>query len=296
MKTLTIAVLNFNSGEYLSKCLESLKDVKDEAEISIMVIDNNSTDESFSKMKSELAHLSLAGKNIQLVENKENVGFSAGYNPALKKIKSEFVLLLNPDCILQKGVINKILEDFEDDEKIGAGTCKIVLPDGKVDLTAHRGFPTPWASLLYAFGNDSLYHLTDKMSSEIHEVDAITGAFFMTKQSILEKVGYLDERFFMYGEDIDLSLRIKELGYKIIYDPTVEIIHYKGISSGLKKHSQELSQADTKTKNRARDAFYEAMILFYDKHYKKKYPFFVNWLVYLGVYTKWNLAKLKTTV
>lgn len=289
MKNLTIAVLNYNSGDYLFKCLESIKDVKDEANISVVAIDNNSTDESFNLAKETF-------KAVKFVQNDENLGFSKGYNNTLKEIKSEFVLLLNPDCLLEKGVIKNVLEDFENNENAGAITCKIILSNGKTDLTAHRGFPTPWASLLYAFGNDSLYHLTGKVSGEIHEVDAISGAFFFTKKSILEEVGYLDERFFLYGEDIDLSLRIKNKGYKILYDPTIKITHYKGISSGLKKHSQDLTAANSATRKKAMNAFYEAMILFYDKHYKNKYPFFVTWLVYFGVHLKWGLAKLKSTV
>ena len=289
MKNLTIAILNFNSGEYLSKCLESIKSVEGEANITTIVIDNNSSDDSLTLAESKF-------KKVDFVRNPDNYGFSKGYNKVLKTIKSEFVLLLNPDCLLEKGVIKKILEDFETDSTAGAVTGKIILSNGKTDLTAHRGLPTPWASLLYALGDDSLYHLTGKLSDEIHEVDAISGAFFFTKKSILEEVGYLDERFFLYGEDIDLSLRIKNKGYKILYDPSVKITHYKGISSGLKKHSQELTAANSATRTRARNAFYEAMILFYDKHYKNKYPFFINWLVYLGVYLKWGLAKLKSTV
>lgn len=289
MKDLSIVILNFNSGEYLTKCLDSIKHVEDEAKISIIVIDNNSSDDSLNLAKSKF-------KNVNFIKNNENVGFSKGYNPTLKNIKTEYILLLNPDCILEKGVIKKTLEDFENNEKVGAVTPKIILSNGKIDLTAHRGFPTPWASLLYALGDDSLYHLTNKMSDQIHEVDSITGAFFLTKKSILESVGYLDERFFLYGEDIDLSLRIKKKGFKILYDPEVKVIHNKGISSGLKKHSQELSKADQQTKSKARNAFYEAMILFYDKHYKNHYPFFITWLVYLGIYLKWGLAKVKSTV
>lgn len=288
MKNLTIAILNFNSGEYLSKCLESIKLVKDEANITTVVIDNDSTDDSLNLVESKF-------KDVKFVKNSENLGFSKGYNKTLKEVKSECVLLLNPDCLLEKGVIKKILENFEI-EKAGAVTCKIILSNGKIDLTAHRGFPTPWASLLYALGDDSLYHLTGKISDQIHEVDAISGAFFMTKKSILEEVGFLDERFFLYGEDIDLSLRIKNKGYKILYDPAVKITHYKGISSGLKKHSQELTAANSATRKKAMNAFYGAMILFYDKHYKNKYPFLVTWLVYLGIYLKWGLAKLKSTV
>ncbi len=289
MKNLTIAILNFNSGEYLSKCLESIKLVEDEANITTIVIDNNSFDDSLEIAQSKF-------KKVEFIMNPENYGFSKGYNEALKNVKTEFILLLNPDCLLERGVIKKVLEDFQTDPKVGAVTGKIILSNGKVDLTAHRGFPTPWASLLYAIGDDSLYHLTGKLSNENHEVDAISGAFFFTKKSILDEVGYLDERFFLYGEDIDLSLRIKNKGYKILYDPSVKITHYKGISSGLKKHSQKLTAANFATRTRARDAFYEAMILFYDKHYKNKYPFLINWLVYIGIYLKWGLAKIKSTV
>lgn len=288
-KSLTIAILNYNSGEYLSKCLESLKEAKSEAKIRTIVIDNNSTDRSL-----EIAEQNF--KEAEFIKNKENLGFSKGYNDTLKKIKSEYILLLNPDCILKKGVIKKILEDFEGDEKIGAATCRILLPDGKIDLTAHRGFPTPWASLLYLLGDDSLYHLTKKNTSTLHEVDSITGAFFMTKSEILNRVGFLDENFFLYGEDLDLCFRIKKAGFKVVYDPQVSVTHYKGISSGLKKHSQGFTGADIKTRKRAKDAFYEAMIIFYNKHYKNKYPFFVNWMVYLGIYMKWWLSKIKSTV
>lgn len=289
MKDLTIVILNFNSGEYLFRCLESIKTVKDEAAISIVVIDNNSFDDSLDLAKSHF-------KNAEYIENSENFGFSKGYNATLKNVKSEFVLLLNPDCLLEKGVIKELLADFEEYPKVGAATGKIILSNGKTDLTAHRGFPTPWASLLYALGDDSLYHLTGRLSKETHEVDAISGAFFLTKKSILEKVGFLDESFFLYGEDIDLSLRIKKGGYKIIYDPSVKITHYKGISSGLKKHSQEFSAANATIRKRAMNAFYGAMIIFYNKHYKNKYPFYINWLVYFGIYLRWGMALLKKTV
>lgn len=289
MKDLTIAILNYNSGEYLHKCLDSIKNVSGEARISVIAIDNASTDDSFQNLRNKF-------KDIKFVENSKNVGFSKGYNEVLKRIKTEFILLLNPDCLLQKGVVAKILEDFENDSSIGAATCKIVLPDGSIDLTAHRGFPTPLASFLYFLGNDSLYHLTKNNPDTIHEVDAIAGAFFMTKKNVLEKAGFLDEKFFLYGEDIDLCLRIKKAGFKVIYDPSVSITHYKGISSGLKKHSSELSKANSLTKKQAMNAFYESMLIFYKKHYKKKYPFFINWLVYLGIYTKWNLAKFQKNV
>jgi len=100
----------------------------------------------------------------------------------------------------------------------------------------------------------------------------------------------------MYAEDLDLCYRIKEAGYKIMYVPAVSILHYKGVSSGLKKHSQDFTTADLETKKRSLDAFYKTMIIFYKKHYEKKYFFLINWLVYLGINIKWFLAKRKLTV
>jgi GT2 family glycosyltransferase len=145
-------------------------------------------------------------------------------------------------------------------------------------------------------GNDSLYHLTDRNLEEIHEVDAITGAFFFTRKSVFEKVGYFDEDYFMYAEDIDLCYRIKKAGYKIMYIPKVSVLHSKGVSSGLKKHSQNISQANLETRKRSLNYFYKTMKIFYKKHYEKSYPFFINWLVYLGINLRWFLAKRKLTV
>lgn len=289
MKDLTISIVNYNSGEYLTRCLDSIKLVEGEAKIKTVVIDNNSTDESLTVAKNKF-------KNVEFIENKQNVGFGKAHNQILKKITTEFILLLNPDCLLEKGVISKLLEYYDKNSDTGVITCKIILPDGSVDLTAHRGLPTPWASLLYFFGDNSKYHLTNRDLKSPHEVDSISGAFFLTKKSVLEKSGFFDEKFFLYGEDIDLSVRIHNAGFKVIYYPDVSIIHYKGVSSGLKKHSQDITRADPKTRNLAVNAFYEAMFIFYDKHFKNKYFFLVNWLVYLGIYLRWGLAIIKKTV
>jgi GT2 family glycosyltransferase len=186
---------------------------------------------------------------------------------------------------------------MEENSEVGAATCKVILSNGKVDLTAHRGFPTPWASFRYYFlKDDSLYHQSKKNMDKPHEVDAISGSFFLTRKSVLNDVGYFDEDYFMYAEDIDLCFRIKSAGYKVMYVPKVSIIHHKGISSGLKKHSQHISTADLETKKRAMNAFYKTMKIFYKKHLERKYPFFINWLIYLGINLKWALAKRKMHV
>lgn len=289
MKNLTISIVNYNSGEYLSKCLESIKLIEEEARIQTIVVDNNSGDESLKIAKERFPEM-------EFIENKDNIGFGRAHNQVLKKLDTEYILLLNPDCVMERGVIKELLQYVEKNPDTGAITCKIILPDGSVDLTAHRGLPTPWASLLYFFGDNSKYHLTNRDLKNPHEVDSISGAFFLTKKIVLEKSGFFDEKFFLYGEDIDLSIRIHDAGFKVIYYPLASIVHYKGVSSGLKKHSQDITRADSKTKLLAINAFYEAMFIFYDKHFKRKYFFLINWLIYLGIYLRWGMALLKKTV
>lgn len=289
MTKLTISIVNFNGGKYLINCLDSIEKVVSEAEISTIVLDNASEDSSIADAKKKFG-------NVSFIESNENLGFGKGQNQILKKITTEYVLMLNPDTVLKKGAISECLDYMEKNSGVGAATCKIVLPNGEIDLTAHRGFPTPWASLLYFLGDDRLYHLSKMDMSESHEVDSISGAFFMTRKSVLEKVGYFDEDYFMFAEDIDLSFRIKEAGYKIMYLPQVSIVHEKGVSTGLKEHSQDISSANSDTRKKSLDAFYETMKIFYGKHYKNRYPTVVNWLVNFGINLKWWLAKRRMVV
>ena len=129
-----------------------------------------------------------------------------------------------------------------------------------------------------------------------HEVDAISGSFFLTRKSVLDKVGLFGEDYFMYAEDLDLCFRIKKAGYKIMYIPEVKIIHHKGVASGLKSHSQKITTATYDSRLKAFNAFYETMKIFYKKNLEKSYPFFINWLVYLAIDLKWFLAKGKLQV
>lgn len=288
-KNLNISIVNYNAGEYLLNCLESIEQVNNEANIQVFVIDNDSDDGSFEKAKEKFL-------DFKFIKNKENLGFGKAHNIALERFDSEYILILNPDTKLQKGVLSKMLDFMDKNVGVGAATCKILLSDGKIDLTAHRGFPTPLASFLYFLGDESLYHLTNRNLRQSHEVDAISGSFFLTRKSVLDKVGLFDEDYFMYAEDIDLCFRIKQAGFKIMYVPEVSIIHYKGVSSGLKKHSHGITTANLETRRRSLNAFYQTMKIFYKKHYGKKYPTIINWLVYLGIDLRWWLAKRKLTV
>ena len=290
MQTLTVSIVNFNSGNYIINCLDSLEKIKDEVDLEIYVADNASTDDSLKKIK-------LKFPNCHFISNDKNLGFGKAHNLVLKQAKTEYILVLNPDTEIKKGVLTYIINFLEENPDVGVASSKVLLDNGQLDWASHRGFPTPMAAFLYyVLGNDSLYHLTKNDLNKTHEVDAISGAFFLTRKPVLDKVGYFDEDFFMYGEDLDLCFRIKEAGFKVMYIPEVTIIHHKGVSSGLKDHSQKITTADLETKKRSVNAFYKAMQIFYKKHYSKKNLFFINWLVNFGIYIKWWLAKRKLTV
>lgn len=289
-KNLDIVIVNYNGGELILDCLKSLEDAKDEVNITTWVVDNASGDFSIEQIKKQYPE-------IKLILSETNLGFAKANNLALKETKSENILILNPDVKILPGTLKFMLGYMEKHQEVGAASCKVELFNGGIDWSSHRGFPTPWASFLYfVFKDDHLYHLTNHDMNKPHEVDGITGAFFLTRKSIFGKVGLFDEDYFMYAEDLDLCYRIKKAGFKVMYVPEVSIIHYKGASSGIKIHSQEVSSATLDSKRKAFNSFYETMIIFYKKHLAKKYPFFVNWLVYLGIKLRWNLAKRKMVV
>lgn len=290
MAKLTISIVNYNAGDYLLNCLRSITDVSDEVGLEVWVVDNASSDGSFDEARKKYP-------NFHYIKNKDNLGFSKAQNQVLGKLSTPYCLILNPDSELKKGTLKYMIEFMDNNPSVGASSCKVVKRDGSIDWASHRGFPTPWASFLYFFfGNDRLYHLTLCDLSSAHEVDAIVGAFFLTRKSVMDKVGLFDEAYFMYAEDLDLCYRIKKAGFKIMYVPEVEVLHLKGVSSGIKSHSQEISKATLAERTRSLDSFYSTMLTFYKKNLAKNYPFFLNWIVYLGVNLKWRSAKRKLVV
>lgn len=284
-KNLSVIIVNFNAGNFLYECLKSLDQLTDNIAIDIWVVDNNSSDGSLQRPKKDFL-------KVHYIENTKNLGFGTANNIVLKQIQTEYILLLNPDCYVNSQSLSYMINFMQQHTDIGAASCKVEKLDGSIDWAAHRGFPTPWASFLYfILGNDKLYHLTDRDMDKPHEVDAIAGAFFLTRKSVFDKVGLFDEDYFLYAEDLDLCHRIKQAGFKIMYVPEVIVLHHKGISSGIKQHSQETSSAVIASRKKALDSFYKTMEIFYKKHLAADYPFFINWLVYLGIYIKWQFAK-----
>lgn len=289
MVDLSIIIVSFNSKEVLRGCLGSLfgnyaEEFVDK-QYEIIVVDNGSADGSVQMIKSEFPR-------VELIETKENLGFAKGNNLGIKKAQGRLVLFLNPDTIVPVGTLSTMINHIDSDSSIGVATCLIELSGNRgIDLDCHRGFPTPWASFGYFIGLEKLfpksrifgqYHETWKNLSTIHEIDSAVGAFMLVRREVGEKVGWWDEDFFFYGEDLDLCFRVKEIGLKVMYNPKVKIYHYKGISSGIQKGLAKESTATATSRQKALNASVDAMKMFYKKHYQGKYPKIIDWLVNFG--------------
>lgn len=280
---LSIIILNYNTKELLDDCLESVKKRKDEVDFEVIVSDNASTDGGPDMVREKHPW-------VTLIEG-PNSGFSKGNNRAKKLVKGKYVLFLNPDTIVKKDVLFKTVRYLKEHKKVGAVTCKLVLPDGSLDKDVRRSFPTPWVSFTHLvlradkffpksplFGKYWYGYIPDTAT---HEVDAIQGAFFLTYKKILDKVGWFDEKYFFDGEDIDLSFQITKAGYKLVYYPDVEVIHLKGVTKGKVKKWKH--KVPLKQRLKLRLAGMNSMERFYKKNLWKKYPVWFNWFVVFGI-------------
>ncbi len=286
--SLSIVIVNYNTGDFLFKCLESVKKSSfPQDKLEIIVIDNASSDNSIN-------FLIKKRQDVIFIQNRRNTGFAKANNQAIKKATGDYILMLNPDTLLQKDTLAVMYGLMEKNKKIGVATCKILLPDKTLDDACHRGFPTPWNALCHFSGLSKLfpnsllfdgYHLGYQNLDKIHEIDSCVGAFMFIRKNAGEEVGWLDEDYFWYGEDLDFCYRLKEKGWQVAFNPETEITHFKGISSGIKKHSRGFSSADRKTKLLASRARFEVMRIFYRKHYRQKYPRILTWLVLKGIQT-----------
>lgn len=278
----SIVIVSYNTKELLRNCLKSVFENTNNIKYNVWVVDNQSADNSAEMVRQEF-------KVVNLMINSINGGFSQANNIAIKKCKnSRYILLLNPDTVVNKGTIEECLNFMDLHKDLGCLGCKVVRPNGELDRACKRGFPSPWNSLCYFLKLDKVFPKSKLFggynATYIHEdeeayVESLVGAFMLARKEAITEVGLLDETFFMYGEDIDWCYRFMEAGWKNYYYPKVKIIHYKGESS--KKQSNKMIRI-----------FHQSMRIFYDKHYKDKYNFIINYLVYTGIYAKWGLSLL----
>ena len=259
---LSIIIVNYNVKYFLEQCLDSVCLATKNIEAEIVVVDNRSSDDSIEYLKPLFP-------DVLFIENQENVGFSKANNQAIAQAQGEYILLLNPDTVIGENSLTNVCRFMEENPQAGALGVKMLDGYGQFLPESKRGFPSPWNSFCKLTGLSKLfpyskrfgkYHLKYLDKNIIHPVDILAGAFMLVRKKAIDKTGYLDERFFMYGEDIDWSYRISRSGYTNYYFPE-PIIHYKGEST--KKDIKYVKH------------FYEAMLIFFNKHYPHSNRFFL---------------------
>ncbi len=292
----SIIIVSYNTKELLSDCLDSISNYSKSIKSETFVVDNDSQDKTVDFVRKNYSW-------VKLIASSSNLGFSKANNLAIKKTSGKYILILNPDTKLMPQTLSN-MKDFMDKSTndIAVATCRVELANGQMDKDCRRLFPTPIRALAHFSGLSKLfkksvlfsgYYCGHLSEDKEHEIDACVGAFMFIKKGLLDKVGYFDEDYFFYGEDLDLCYRFKKAGYKIIYTPTTKIIHYKGASSGIKSHSQHLSKASLDSKIKALTESTRAMTLFYKKHYMDSYPKFINYTVLTAINLVGKIRLLK---
>ncbi len=274
---LSVVIVNYNVKYFLEQVLHAVRQAMGQLAVEVFVVDNNSVDDSVQMVREKFPW-------VHLIANEQNVGFSQANNQAIKIAKGDYVLLLNPDTLVEEDTFEKTVTFMDNHPKAGGLGVRMIDGKGKFLPESKRGFPSPYVAFCKAFGLSRLfprsrtfnhYHLGYLDPNENHEVEVLSGAFMLLRKSVLDEVGLLDETFFMYGEDIDLSYRIIKAGYKNYYFADTTIIHYKGEST--KKGSMNYVRV-----------FYNAMIIFARKHFEgeraRLYIFMLKLAIYLRAF------------
>jgi GT2 family glycosyltransferase/lipopolysaccharide/colanic/teichoic acid biosynthesis glycosyltransferase len=274
---LSIIIVNYNVREFLHHALVSLQKAMKGIRGEIIVVDNASDDGSIEMVRRRFP-------KVHLIVSETNLGFAKANNVGLKQARGKYILLINPDTLVQEDTLQVMIRFFEENRDVGLAGCKVMNPDGTFQLACRRSFPAPWAAFTKMTGLSALfpgsrlfgrYNLTYLSPDETYEIDALSGSFMMVRREAYEQVGGLDEDFFMYGEDLDWCYRIQRAGWRNYYVHSTQIIHYKGEST---KRSS-LNEIRT---------FYQAMHLFVQKHLSSS--LFLAFLIQCAIVVSSRLA------
>lgn len=282
MIDVSVIIVNYNVKDLVDNCIASIyKSNNANHSIEIFLVDNNSVDGSAD-------HIEKNYPEVKVIRNNKNLGFSKANNIALRQAEGRYVLILNPDTVLEEGTFKKLIDFAESNEKTGAVTSKLILGNGKLDKACKRSFPKLSVALPRMLGLSNLfpksrifgkYNLTYLDENETAEVEAVCGAFMFMPKTVLDETGFFDEDYFMYGEDLDLCYRIKEKGYRIFYFPSVTTIHLKGEST-------------RKTRFSYVNNFYGAMRIFVRKNFSHASRILLL-ILQLGIFYRSLLSYLK---
>ena len=287
MLDLGIVIVNWNTRDLLRECLRSVFASEGDVRFGVVVVDNASTDGSAPMVRDEFPQ-------VHVIANTENVGFPRANNQGFRHFGFEqgcsdnaprYALALNPDTVLPPRALADMVAYMDADPQLGAAGPKLVLPSGELDLACRRSFPSPEISFYRMVGLSKLfprsrrfgrYNLTYLDPDVETEVDSVVGAFMMVRREAIRQVGLFDEAFFMYGEDLDWAYRIKQAGWRIKYNPRVQVLHVK--------------RAASRQSRRAQREFYRAMLIFYRKHYRATTAWWLHALIMLGLALKGGRA------
>ncbi|MBX2999742.1 MAG: glycosyltransferase family 2 protein [Caldilineaceae bacterium] len=281
---LAIVILSYNTQDLLRDCLRSVFAAEGDFTYAVCVVDNASEDGSADMVRTEFPQATL-------IAHDQNIGYSAGNNLGMRHVGFEgtppswplprYLLLLNPDTLVPPGAFAQMIRFMDEQPQVGVAGPRVRRPDGSLDLACRRSFPTPKVSFFRLTGLSRLfphsrlfnaYNLEFLPEDAVHAVDSVVGAYMQVRREAIEGVGLLDESYFMYGEDLDWAKRIKDAGWEIWYNGQVEITHVK--------------EASSRRSRKARVAFYEAMWIFYRKHYRAQTPWLLDKLILLGIALK----------
>ncbi|MBE2194557.1 MAG: glycosyltransferase family 2 protein [Anaerolinea sp.] len=283
---LGIVIVNWNTCDLLRDCLRSVRESDSSITRRVIVVDNASPDNSVAMVQAEFPE-------VEVIANTENTGFARANNQGLYLLgygqagteSPRYGLLLNPDTVVPPDGFRRMIDRLDDDPQIGAAGPRLIMPNGKLDLACRRSFPSPEVSMWRMLGLSKLfpksrlfgrYNMTYLDEHLETEVDCIVGAFMMVRREAIDKIGLLDEVFWMYGEDIDWAFRIKQAGWKVLYYPQVTVLHVK--------------RAASRQNPRTRLEFQRASLIFYRKHYARTTPRWLHTLVLTGLLLKGGRA------
>jgi len=272
---ISVVIVHYETPDWLERCLAALAATSAPLELEIVTVDNAST--NFDAGTFRTTH-----PDVRLIVNERNLGFATAVNRGLSVAHGRYVLLLNPDALVAPDTLGKMLELMDDQTDIGCSTARLVRSDGTLDAACRRSFPTPRR----AFFRLSLltrllprnrwvnqYNLGYLDEFQDADIDSPSGAFMLVRRATVEQVGGLDERYFMYGEDLDWAFRMKSAGWRIVYTARTTVRHEKRASSRLDR-ARTIRQ------------FHDAMRIFYRVHYANQYPRIASWLIYRAIDTR----------
>lgn len=265
---LSIVIVSYNVRSYLEQCLQSVQKALKGIDGEVYVVDNHSEDDSVAVVRANYPW-------VKLIDNQENVGFARANNVAIRQSEAEYVLLLNPDTIVDEDTLREALAFMDTHLEAGGAGVMMHNADGTLAPESRRAVPTPWVSCLKMLGFTKRYYMSHLPWDQPSQIEVISGAFCLLRKKALDEIGLLDETFFMYGEDIDLSYRLLKGGWQNWYLP-YSIIHFKGKST-------------QKSDYRYVHIFYQAMLIFFRKHYGHL-SFFYTMPVKMAIYFRAAIA------